>query len=226
MVWADTLGHKFTQGYALWWGGCMPSMVRRDFEQLADHARELSILSEAEGFQPWPALANFGLSFSRFAGIGDSLTAGDLKNISDFHEPSRLQMLMPFFSSLAAEMLATEGNRDVTLTRFDDAVRLTEETYETWAEPEILRMRGCLLLESNGREDEAEADFCNSLDLARTQQAKLWELRTSIALAQLWQTQGKRQDAHDLLAPVYDWFTEGYETADLRDAKALLDALK
>ena len=56
--------------------------------------------------------------------------------------------------------------------------------------------------------------------------AKLWELRTSIALAQLWQTQGKRQDAHDLLAPVYDWFTEGYETADLRDAKALLDALK
>ena len=56
--------------------------------------------------------------------------------------------------------------------------------------------------------------------------AKLWELRTSIALAQLWQTQGKRQDAHDLLAAVYDWFTEGFDTADLKDAKALLDELK
>ena len=56
--------------------------------------------------------------------------------------------------------------------------------------------------------------------------AKLWELRTSIALAQVWQTQGKRQDAHDLLAPVYDWFTEGYETSDLRDAKALLEELE
>lgn len=72
---------------------------------------------------------------------------------------------------------------------------------------------------------EAEACFHHALDLARSQQAKSLELRAATSLARLWQQQGKRQEAHDLLAPVYHWFTEGLDTADLQDAKARLEAL-
>jgi predicted ATPase len=73
---------------------------------------------------------------------------------------------------------------------------------------------------------EAEACLHQALDVARRQQAKSWELRAAMSLSRLWQQQGKRQEAHDLLAPVYNWFTEGFDTADLTDAKALLEELE
>ena len=73
---------------------------------------------------------------------------------------------------------------------------------------------------------QAEACFCHALAIARRQQAKSWELRVATSLARLWQQQGKRAEARTLLAPVYDWFTEGLDTADLQEAKALLDALE
>jgi predicted ATPase len=73
---------------------------------------------------------------------------------------------------------------------------------------------------------QAETCFHQALDIARAQQAKFWELRAATSLARLWQSQGKRQDAHDLLAPVYGWFTEGFDTADLQDAKVLLHELE
>ena len=72
---------------------------------------------------------------------------------------------------------------------------------------------------------EAETCFQHALEMARTQQAKSFELRAATSLARLWQQQGERQEAHDLLAPVYGWFTEGFDTADLQEAKALLDEL-
>ena len=72
---------------------------------------------------------------------------------------------------------------------------------------------------------EAESCFHQALEIAQNQQAKSFELRAAISLARLWHQQGKRQEAHDLLAPVYQWFTEGFDTVDLKDAKALLDAL-
>ena len=88
-------------------------------------------------------------------------------------------------------------------------------------------LRGELLLRQGPRPtwEEAEACFHQALALARRQQAKSWELRAATSLSRLWQQQGKRQEAHDLLAPVYHWFTEGFDTADLKDAKALLDEL-
>ena len=73
---------------------------------------------------------------------------------------------------------------------------------------------------------EAEACFTKALDVARARQSRSLELRAATSLARLWQAQGKRQEAQDLLAPVHDWFTEGFDTADLKDAKALLEELK
>jgi predicted ATPase len=82
-----------------------------------------------------------------------------------------------------------------------------------------------LLLQTPPDEHQAEACFRRALDIARRQQAKSWELRTAMSLSQLWQHQRKRQEARQLLAPIYDWFTEGFDTADLQEAKALLDRL-
>lgn len=90
----------------------------------------------------------------------------------------------------------------------------------------MYRLRGKLLLQqSSDNQTEAESCFHQAITIAQNQQAKSLELRAAISLAKLWQSQGKRQEAYDLLAPVYNWFTEGFDTADLIDAKALLEAL-
>jgi len=107
-----------------------------------------------------------------------------------------------------------------------EALTVVNKTGVRWYESEWHRLRGALLLQlSSDNQPAAETYFRQALDIARSQEAKSWELRATISLARLWQQQGKRQEADDLLAPVYNWFTEGFDTADLKDAKALLDNL-
>jgi predicted ATPase len=103
---------------------------------------------------------------------------------------------------------------------------LVEKNTERLYEAEIHRLKGELLLQqSSDNHTEAETCFHQAITIAQNQQAKSWELRAATSLARLWQSQDKRQDAYDLLAPVYEWFTEGFDTADLKDAKALLEEL-
>jgi predicted ATPase len=117
--------------------------------------------------------------------------------------------------------------------QFDDARRCIDKamtamqaTKERWCEAEVHRVAGEILLKSPQRDvAEAQAYFEHSLTVARAQQAKSWELRAAMSLARLLSGQGERQSAHDLLAPIYDWFTEGFDTSDLRKAKALLGEL-
>jgi predicted ATPase len=101
-----------------------------------------------------------------------------------------------------------------------------EQHEERWWEAEVARHRGVLLLRQTGTpQAEAEAWLQRALDVARSQEAKSLELRAAMSLSCLWQQQGKRTEAYALLAPIYGWFTEGFDTADLQEAKALLDAL-
>jgi len=119
------------------------------------------------------------------------------------------------------------------LGKFDDAWRcvgetmtLVETTKERWFEAEANRIAGEIALKSPEQDAaKAEAYFERALTVARAQQAKSWELRAAMSMARLWHDQGKQQQAHDLLAPVYDWFTEGFDTLDMKEAKALLDEL-
>ena len=107
-----------------------------------------------------------------------------------------------------------------------EALALVEYHDERYYEAELHRLKGALLLtQSSDHAAEAEACFHQALSVARSQHAKSWELRAATSLARLWQSQDKRQDAADLLAPVYAWFTEGFDTVDLQDAKALLEEL-
>ena len=107
-----------------------------------------------------------------------------------------------------------------------EAIMTGEKTKEGWSEAEVHRMAGEIaLLSPHPDAAKAEAYFEHALAIAREQQAKSWELRAAMSMARLWRDQGKRQQARDLLAPVYGWFTEGFDTLDLKEAKALLDVL-
>ena len=136
------------------------------------------------------------------------------------------ELSRPYWLALLAEAYGTTGEPEAGLTALAEALTLVDTTGERWYEPELYRLKGELLLQhSSDNQTEAETCFHHALDIARNQQAKSFELRAATSLARLWQQQGKRQEAHDLLAPVYNWFTEGFDTADLKDAKALLDEL-
>jgi predicted ATPase len=113
-----------------------------------------------------------------------------------------------------------------------EALALVDKTGERWPEAELLRLQGELLWQQvaepglkSDLADQVETCFRHALDVARRQQAKSWELRAAMSLSRLWRQQGKRAEARALLAPVYSWFTEGFDTADLQAAKALLQEL-
>jgi predicted ATPase len=124
----------------------------------------------------------------------------------------------------AAEAYAMLGQPSEGLDCLADAAQTIETTEERCHEAELYRLRG-VFLHAAGDPSAAEVNHRRSLEVARSQSAKLFQLRTSISLARLWRDQGRRTDARDLLAPIYGWFTEGFDAPDLKDAKALLDEL-
>src|SRR5262249_13745163 len=132
----------------------------------------------------------------------------------------------PYWLALLAVAHGMVGEPEAGLAVLTEALTLMDTTGERVWEPELYRLKGELLLQQHAdHQDEAEHCFHQAIVIAQHQQAKSWELRAATSLARLWQQQGKRQEAHDLLASVYHWFTEGFDTADLQDAKALLDEL-
>jgi predicted ATPase len=133
---------------------------------------------------------------------------------------------LPYYLALLAEACGHTGRATEGLTLLAEALVQAHNTVEAWTEAELHRLKGELLLSlSADTHTEAEGCFHQALALARRQQAKSWELRTALSLSRLWQQQGKCAEAYELLAPIYGWFTEGFDTADLQDAKALLEAL-
>jgi predicted ATPase len=127
-----------------------------------------------------------------------------------------------------AEASGKGGHAEEGLHLLAEALALVESTGERWWAAELYRLKGELLLAQESKRQkwmEAEACFQHALAVARCQQAKSWELRVAMSLSRLWQQQGKRVEARELLAPVYGWFTEGFDTADLQDAKVLLEEL-
>src|SRR5262249_48588050 len=125
--------------------------------------------------------------------------------------------------ALLAEAYGTMKQPEAGLTVLTEALVHVEHTGVRYYEAEIHRLKGELLLQrTSDNQPEADSCFNHAIVIAQDQQAKSFELRTATSLARLWQRQGKRQEAHDLLAPVYHWFTEGFDTLDLKDAKALL----
>ena len=133
---------------------------------------------------------------------------------------------VPYLCTLLAEVSAHLGHVEEGLQALVEAHTLVEQHENRWWEAEVHRLRGVLLLRQPGTpQAEAEAWLQRALDVARRQEAKSLELRAAMSLSRLWQQQGKQAEARELLASVYGWFTEGFDTADLQEAKVLLEEL-
>jgi predicted ATPase len=132
---------------------------------------------------------------------------------------------LPFHLPYLARAYAEVGQFDDAWRCIDEAITAVETTNERWIEAEVHRTRGEIaLLSPNPEATKAEAYFERALIVARAQQAKSWELRAAMSIAQLWRDQGKRDEARALLGPICGWFTEGFDTRDLKEAKALIHA--
>jgi predicted ATPase len=184
---------------------------------------DLLVLADEKGALFWKA---FGMC-SLLALIGkapdsvEMLTSG----ISAWRSTGAT-LWMPFYLSCLARACAELGQLDDAWRSIGDAMTTVETTKESWCEAEANRMAGEVALKSPVPDAaKAEAYFERALAVARQQQAKSWELRAAMSMARLWGDQGKRDEARDLLAPVYGWFTEGFGTLDLKQAKTLLEEL-
>jgi predicted ATPase len=130
----------------------------------------------------------------------------------------------PYGLVCLAAAMALEGEHGASLAPARDGLKVQDETGYGWWDAELHRLEGIALLGLN-RLDEGQRALEAALRVAQRQHAKAYELRAAMSMARLWRDQGKRHEAHDLLAPVYGWFTEGFDTLDLKEAKALLDEL-
>jgi predicted ATPase len=226
---AVTLGQQIAHPLSLAYALGMATVFhqfRREWQTVQQRAEAAIRLAQEQGFPYWMA---FGAMSYGWALVHQG-QAQD--GIAQLHQGLRAfratgaELTRPYFLALLAEAYGTLGQLDAGLTVLAEALTHANTTGDSWYEPEIHRLKGALLLQQSlDNQAEAETCFHHALDLARNQQAKSFELRAATSLARFWEQQGKRQEAHDLLAPVYHWFTEGFDTADLQDAKALLNEL-
>jgi len=192
-----------------------------------EHAVAAVALSTEQGF---PLFAAHGTSLRGWAlamqGQAEEGMAQVCQGVAAWRATGAA-MSVPYFYTLLAEVSAHLGHTEDGLRALAEAQSLVEQYEERWWEAEIYRLRGVLLLQQTGpRQEEAEAWLQRALGVAGRQEAKSLELRAAMNLTHLWQQQGKRAQAYDLLAPIYGWFTEGFDTADLQETKALLEELE
>jgi predicted ATPase len=215
--------HPFMLGFALH-RALTVLQLYRDVPAVAETATAMLDLGRQQGFPIYVAAGTFNRGWLLVQdGAGNEGVALMHQTLSMLRANGDEDFL-PYSLALLAEAHGTVGQTAAALGLLDEALARVERTDERLFEAELHRLKGELLLASSGA-DQAKACLRRAIEVARAQDAKLWELRAALSLARLWAEYGERGKAHDLLAPVYGWFTEGFETADLKDAKALLAAL-
>jgi predicted ATPase len=189
-------------------------------------AEELAVLAEEKGARAWKAFSTMHRG-SLLAAAGEHAKAARMiASGLDRWASTGSTLWMPCYLENLAKAHAGLGQFDDARRRIGEAMAAVEATGATWCEAEIRRVAGEIaLLSPQPDAEKAQACFERALSIARAQQAKAWELRAAISLARLWCAQGKARQARDLLAPVHGWFTEGHDTPDVQEAKALLDDL-
>jgi TOMM system kinase/cyclase fusion protein len=226
---ALALAHALSHPFSLAFARCLAAVVsqwRRDVPAAHEHAEAAVVLATAQGFPFWAA---YGTSVHGWAlalqGQGEAGIAQLRQGIAAWRATGA-SLYVPYFCTLLADVCNHLGHTDDGLQALAEAHTVMEQQEERYWEAEVSRLRGVLLLRQPGTpQEEAEGWLRRALDVARHQEAKSLELRAAISLARLWQQQGKCAEAHALLAPIYGWFTEGFDTADLQEAKSLLAGL-
>jgi len=220
---ARELDHPFSLADVLSFAACLFNAMRRDAQALKDSAEELMRLA-SEKLPGWSGTG------TRHRGEALAMLGQVQEGIVQMREGMEVEQSIPIRCYLSgalrslAEAQAKAGQPEEGLANLAEALALVEETDERHWEAEIHRLKGELLL-MQGDDAEAEASFHRAIEVARRQSARSWELRATTSLARLWQEQGRTDEARQMLAEVYGWFTEGFDTPDLKEAQALLEEL-
>ena len=222
---AENLRHGPSLAFALCYGGAAIEVARGNPEgALCQSKRLVGVATEyglaaylpiARTIRAW-ALTKQGRREEGLSELRSGLAAVDAGPLKAFR---------PLFKAMLVEVYRDWGECDAGIAAAADAMQVLETDREVFWQAEILRLRGELLLLGTDHPSAADGSFGHALDIARRQSAKSLELRAAMSLARLWRDQGKVRQARELLAPVYGWFTEGFDTRDLKDAKRLLEEL-
>jgi class 3 adenylate cyclase/predicted ATPase len=220
---ARRLAHPPSLAVSLAWGAALFSLGGEN-AALGERADELVTVAGEQGFPLWRAQGTIfcGWVIVKNGDVAEGISL--LRGGSTTLRATGVEMWTPHFFALLAEACEIAGQIDEALAQLDEALRIVERTGERWFEAELNRHKGQLLLRQ-GYTEVAEELYRKALSIAREQEAKLWELRAAVSLARLRRDQDRRAEAIDLLAPIYGWFTEGFGTPDLKEARALLDEL-
>jgi predicted ATPase len=222
---AQQLGHPLSLGIALYWAA-MLHHLRREASLTQARAEALMSLATDQGFAVLRAAAMPLVGWAwAVRGHGEEGIRQIQQGLAAYEATGGARD-RPYYLALLAEASSQEGQTTEGLEVVTEALATVTKSEVQWWEAELHRLRGELLLQQPvAQPGEAEACFQQALAVARRQQAKSLELRAAMSLARLWQGQDKRTEAHQMLAEVYSWFTEGFDTADLQEARALLTAL-
>jgi predicted ATPase len=223
---ARDLAHPYTLAHALLFR-CKLCALGGDRPGAEEQAEAVTSLCTEQGFPFWLALGRIlqGWALAQSGRVQTGIA--QMQQGLETYWATGGAHWSPYLLALMAEAHGKVAEAATALDLLANALVRVERTGERWYEAELHRCRGELLL-SLAEFDHSEAEVCfdRAITVACKQSARMWELRAATSLARLWRDQGRRAEAHDLLAPVYAWFTEGFDTADLKDAKALLDELK
>jgi len=218
---ARSLSHPWSLAHALW-HSAIALHVGRETQICRDVATELLALSREHDF---PMMRGAGMFYSGWA----TADGGELEQgIALMEEGLALYSAVrhinrPYMLAVLTSAKADLGKPGEGLELLEDALASTEVSGERWWLAELHRLRGQLLA-ARGQHDKGEACFRQAIEVSSEQRARMLELRAATSLARLWSDRGRNAEARDLLAPIYGWFTEGFETPDLKEAKILLDA--
>jgi predicted ATPase len=223
---AIELDHPFSNAFALA-GVSLIERFRREGQDVYDHAEAAVTLSTEKGFPTWLALGTFLRGWALAAlGQREEGMIQLRQGVTDWRAIGT-ELFVPYFLAEVAEGYCALKQIDQALAALKEGWEAMERTGEQWWKAEMHRLRGDLLLhQSTPDMPQAANCFQQALNVARNQKAKSLELRAATSLARIWQSQDKRQEAYDLLAPVHGWFIEGFDTADLQEAEVLLTDLE
>ncbi len=196
-----------------------------DNAALDERAGQLVAVATEQGFVHWRAEGTIYRGWVKVKNGDVAEGISLLRSGSAAYRATGAEFWVPHHIALLAGACETAGQIEEAVTLLDDALQIVKRTGERWLAAELYRHKGELLLRQ-GQSEAAEELYRKALSIAQEQEAKLWELRAAASLARLRRDQGRRAEARDLLAPVYGWFTEGFDTPDLIEAKALLDELR
>ncbi len=221
---AERLSHPFSLAMAHYFMGQV-NQYRLEADIVRSHAQATITMCESHGFESFRAQAAVLLGWATAADGDSEPGIAQIREGLAAWQSTGTGMRRPYFLALLADALLRADQTEEGLTIIAEAEALIERSGETRWHAETVRLKGALMDRAGAAMEDIEATYQRALEIARGQEARLLELRAATSLGQLWHGQGKASEARDLLAPVHAWFTEGFDTPDLEEAKALLDRL-